>query len=83
MKTLMVVFLCLASAVAVATLAYVILDIVRTCKKSGVTGSSAIDWAKMSAAERAAKRRQNQKEKAAKRAQKLRAARRVKNKMTR
>lgn len=82
MKTLMVVFLCLASAVAVATLAYVILDIVRTCKKSSATGSGAIDWAKMSAAERAAKRRQNQKEKAAKRAQKLRAAQRVK-KMTR
>lgn len=79
----MVVFLCLASAVAVATLAYVILDIVRTCKKAGITGKSVIDWAKMSAAERAAKRRQDQKEKAAKRAQKERSARRVKNKMTR
>lgn len=79
----MVVFLCLASAVAVATLAYLILDIVRTCKKAGITGKSVIDWAKMSAAERAAKHRQDQKEKATKRAQKERSARRVKNKMTR
>lgn len=90
MKTLMVIFLCMASLLALVIIIYAILDMVQmmrgksmenlvtSAKKSVISGLSKIE-----AAKRAALQRSGGKHKAAKRAEKQRAERRVKNKMNR
>lgn len=90
MKTLMIIFLCMASLLALVIIIYAILDMVQMMRGSSVEAlvasakkSVASGFSKIESAKRAAMQRSGGKHKAAKRAEKQRAERRVRNKMNR